>query len=151
MVWLLGHRPTIQRLESCVQGDPGTLKEDMPLGQSQVSKPSSHTLVSTRDHPPWTSVHQRPSTVEEALSSHGNGKAKTGTVSWHRPRYLALYHELLCAAPWCWAPQPNSPFSVANLLLLRQSTQPESSEDRCCAPREWCWPWRGPSSLSAAS
>lgn len=83
MVWLLGQRPTIQSLEYCVQGHPGTRKKICRWDSHKVSKTSSHTLVSTRDHPPWTSVHQRPSPMEEVLSSHGNGKAKTGHVSWH--------------------------------------------------------------------
>ena len=151
MAWLLGQGPTSQRLEYCVQGGPWTMKErKLASGDGhKESKPSYHTLACTRDHLPSINVQRSPSTMEEIMSSHLNGKAKPCDVSWH-PSWL-WYHECLSGAPWCWAQQQNSPSSVANVLPPLQNTQPESSEDRCCMPLVEGQPWRGPASLLVAS
>lgn len=90
---------------------PGPWKKIHLCGH-EGSKSFYHTLVSTRDYPPWINVLQRPSAMEEILSSHLNGKARPGDVRWH-PSLVTLalvawapeWRTMVWGTKACWAQQ----------------------------------------------
>lgn len=68
----------------CTRGFRDHARRDSYGDGHKVSKSSYHALMSTRDYGPWINVCQRPSTMEEILSSHLNRKARPDDVSWHQ-------------------------------------------------------------------